>query len=420
VTQLPHRRFPRSLAFACASLTGPVAGAVVLAVDASSALSRDMAYRGEAMLTERWLAIGLIIICPVLCGLSATDSALLGRPGTAHLNSVRGGLRYRWALRWSVGPALAAHALVFAAMLIASGDYRPRGGWAPIILAFGAQCCLLYWFAALGSLLGKLLPLQLAGLAGAVLSILVLFRLTSNGSAEPRFSLLGDMGATVSQIGVAFNLSHLSWQIAVLLLSATALARLPVGMRRGLATPTRVGYLTAAGVTASAVVLVQLVGGGPLVQKEARPELCAGNGFRLCIYPEHQRYAEPVLAFLDESVAALRANGYDRLLAAQYVEGNRRYSGKAGDRPGIVVVQSIDVDYKNDPTLIVADLFTPTWCAAIHDPDEPPPDRYWEDAALLEETFLAFAPIEGGPASPPLTPAQVDETHARWAKCLLE
>lgn len=404
--------------YALRTLAGPWSGLVVLGVDLGIATMRQSPFVGEGMWTVRWMALGLWILWPVIAAVSAVDAARLTRPGTRHLplTTRHGRAEYVWAAAWTAVPAAAVHAVVIAVGLGLGGVAAPRVGWGAIILAVVAQCSTFVWFAAAGSFLGRMVSPLLAGILAAGLALALSYLLTDVGAAAPGFHVLGDQGASVSQIGVTWNLTHLVVQILVLLLTAGLLVVARPVQRSSYLTP-GVAWVTAALVTASVLyVAPRAVAGEPLESAPQPPDDCSGSEPIVCIFPEHRRYADPTLTQVDALVDVAREAGYESLVPARLEESSRRYD--AADGRGTMSLPILEPG-PMDLGALVQRLVMPAWCDALS-ADTPPPDSYF---ASLESLVFTWTSLAGDPYNPMdndlsvLGADDVQRIMSAWSAC---
>ena len=404
--------------YALRTLAGPWAALVVLGVDAGIATMRQAPYLGEGMWTVRWMALGLWIIWPVVAATAAVDAARLTRPGARHLpfTTRRGRREYAWAAAWTAVPAAGAHVAVIAAGLIVGGVAEPRVGWGPIVLAVVAHCSTLVWFAALGSFVGRCVSPLLAGILAAGTAFALSYLLTNVGAATATFEVLGDQGASISQIGVTWNVTHLLVQSAVLLATAGIMVMARPVQRSAIVTP-GIAWMTAALVTASIVIVApRAVAGEPLTAAPQAPDDCSGSAPVMCVYPEHRRYSGPTLAAVDALVAAARDAQYDSLVPTRVEESSRRYD--AADGRGVMSLPILEPGPTDTPALVQR-LLMPGWCAELS-ADTPPPDAYF---AALESLVFTWTGLVDEPYDPmasgltPLSPDEVERVMSAWSVC---
>lgn len=404
--------------YALTTLAGPWIAVVMLGVDMGIALMRGSPYLGEGMWTVRWMAIGLWVVWPVIAAVAAVDAARLTRPGVRHLplTARHGAREYVWAAAWAAGPAVVVHALVTLTLLLVGAVASPRVGWGPMVLAILAQASTLVWFAAAGSFIGRHAPALVAGITAVAATLVLSFLLTNVAAGSAGFEALGDSGASVSQIGLTWNVGHLVAQI--LLLSGTAwlllLARPRVS--RGRLVPSLRGVTSALLTGVLLVAAPSAVSGAPLTAAPEAPTDCTGSDPDVCVFPEHRRNAAATLQQVDALVQAARAGGYDSLVPERVLEVSRRFD--AADGRGTVSIPTIEPGPVDLPVLVAA-MLTPTWCPQLS-AEEPPPEQFW---AALGQLVFTWTGLVGAPYDPlaqglvPLTPEQVAHVLDGWAGC---
>jgi len=404
--------------YALRTLAGPWAALVVVGVDLGIATMRHAPYLGEGMWTVRWMALGLWILWPVVAAVAAVDAARLTRPGSRHLpfTTRRGRVEYVWAASWTAVPAIAVHTAVIIVALAIGGVGHPRVGWAPIALAVVAQGSTFLWFAAVGSFIGRCTPPLLAGILAAGASLAFSYVLTNVGAAAPEFEVLGDQGASVSQIGVTWNLTHLAVQSVILVATAAVMLVARPVERSARIVPGPAWVSAALATVVVVAVAPRAVAGAPLSAEPEPPDDCTGTQPVVCIYPEHRRHAEPTLAALDALLDAARDAGYASFVPTRVEESSRRYD--AADGHGVMSLPILEPGQVDTPGLVQR-LLMPGWCPALS-ADTPPPDAYF--AAMQSLTFT-WTSVVGEPYDPmaaglrQLSPDEVGRIQSAWSAC---
>lgn len=179
-------------------------------------------FLGDSYLSLETLTNLSLWLLPILAGLNAFDTSLLSRPGSIEM--ILTGAKWR---RMILAPALlstialsATHIILTAALLITGGVTDPVVGWHRIALTLLVQCLVFLGVALLGSAIGRVLSVSIAGFtAFALVFTLQLF--TEQVSIGTQWLTLGG-GATATQIGYVWNLQNQSQRIAQTILVIAA------------------------------------------------------------------------------------------------------------------------------------------------------------------------------------------------------
>jgi hypothetical protein len=230
----------------------------------------------------------------------------------------------------------------------------------------------------------------MAGLIAAIFSLGGVYYLTGTAASSPKFSLLGDQGATVPQIGVLFNVPQLVLQLGLLAVSGAVFLTARVRFSGG-----RTGFrlldavlccITAVGLCISPQVLP----GHLLISDPTPPDVCVGETPQVCYFHEHERYAAPYLTLVKRATVAAMKSGYDALLPNKLVETSRRFSP---DEPGTIALDPFETTYPGDE-YILQGLVYPDWCAQMSADQPPPSEEFWANQQLLKATWMNVMGLE--------------------------
>lgn len=380
-------------------------------------------WRGEALWTADWMAIVLFVVGPLAAGFAAVDASRLTRPGAIHLAivSARPHLAFIRAAMWCALPLLVVHTLAFATALVIGGSPVTDVLRVDLLLGFGVQCLALIWYVALGSAVGRFTPPLLSGLIGAVTGLMLFYALSAGGSDD--FGILALGGATVSRLGLRWNLDYLAVQALVLAVTAALLTAVPLALRAGRRLPSRVG----AGmlVAAMLIVLVSQTAADPgrrnLLATPEPPTLCFELEPTICFHEQHSRFAEPIAAQINALTDAAREAGYDAFVPDRLEEESRSYTPEAGTWG---FLPELEV-YRGEPWPtedLIQGLVAPAHCAELSDGDAPPGDAYWRSISSLVWTWSDLIGEEYVPFDDErvLTPDEVASVLAAFERCELE
>lgn len=349
--------------YALRTLWGPRLVLVLVALETANLLQRGRPWRGELLWTVEWLGIVHFVAGPLLAGVAAVDAARLARPGSLELLAVSKRPRgtYVWAAAWTAVPACVAHTAALAAALGWGQRFWGNAELGSAGLAFAVQLAGFCWYSALGSVIGRYVPVLAAGPAAAVGALGLFYRLADGDG----FLLMHFGASTVSRLGVQLNAVYLWLQLAVLAGTAAMFmlprvwpAREP--MRR---TPHLLGVTALA---AALVVLMSARGLGPdqrqMLADPYPPDRCYGENPVVCYYPQHQRMAEPSYEAIADFAQRARQAGYHDLMPDTIHETSRSYF------PTDPAIQGLHISAREyegnppDPADLIQTLVLPNHC----------------------------------------------------------
>jgi hypothetical protein len=415
-------RIVKRAKFAVGGLFGPLGGLLVLGLDLAMEFTRRSPFLGDPLFTERWFALSLLYFCPVLSGLAATDAARISKVGNAHWARASHGRRYWWAWSWTVIPAVVIHVLAVVGGLVAGRTVEAHGRWADVAVGLLVQCAEMAWFAAIGSVIGRALSPVFAGVAGVVGGFAIYQVLGDSLSATDKFHLVGDSGASVSQLGLRLNMGHLGAQLFLYVVTGALMMCAAVIVRRGATRLTSHGCAAVAAACVIALVVPLAVPGRFNLPAPIPTDRCAGAALPVCYYQVHARYAGPIVARIQTAARVLTANGYGAVLPTRAVEGTAAADTASLDA-GEAVLPVLDQDAVDAPSGALFALAAPVWCPWLHDESKPPPGTYWADLTALQNVIAAAA---GGSAAfakaraSLIAPTAAAGIVGRWARCSLD
>jgi len=383
------------------SLYGPWVVLPALTLEGVNLLNRHHPYLGEGAWTVDWLAIPLWIIGVVAAGVVAIDVARLLRPGSRHLvlTATHRSRLLLWATAWAGGPLLLVHTLTLITALVAGRVNDPSVGWAQMGAAYSVQCLGLLWFVALGGLIGRFIPPLLAGPVAVGAAFLTVLALSGASAGTPAFRLLNFGGATITLIGLRWNLAYLGVQ-ALLLIGSGLFAVLVIptvrGARLTLRWPALLTLIVIVAVIASATRWAP-PGHRTVPAAAAAPTHCLSRAPVICIYYEHRRDAATIAATLTRLESAANRAGYSALVSDRLEESSRTYTPTRAGTRGFPHPSSLEDTGTLDPNELATSLLTPLTCPQLRDPAKPPPDSYWLNLESVVATWLHLAGLD--PAS---------------------
>ncbi|MHC0432769.1 hypothetical protein ACX6XY_21690 [Streptomyces sp. O3] len=404
---------------------GPWVALPATVLEVTNYLQRGMPWRGESVWTVEWFAIALFIIGPLCAGAAAVDASRLSRPGNIHLvlATPQPWRPYLRAAAWCAGPVIGVHLVAVATGFVVGGVRYAEAGWGWLVVAALVQCAAIAWYAAAGSAIGRFTPPILAGIAGAGAGFAAIY-LLGGGGGHGRFELFALGAATVSRLGLSYHGTYILAQAAVLALTAATLLLLPLRTRSGVRLPTAVGG-------AMAACAVAVIAAGPFVfpsdRLEAMPQPptnCSETTPQVCLYTEHERFADSVEARVATLVEAARKGGYPQLIPAKIEEISRSYRVPRPDTAALEIPDDTYVSGKISLRETVTELVQPSHCEQLYTGDLPA-DAYWERQMSLEATWLHLAGVRVDVNDYPvpveiLTPQQVEDIKRHFARCDLD
>ena len=393
------------------------AAAIVASTELVAALQRGMQWRGDLIWTIDWLPVSFILVGPVVAGFSAMDTSRVS-VGTQHMfrNPVVRTPAFAVAVSYTVIIGL-THLLILGSALVLS---LPPAGDAAALLAVLCQILILALFASVGTLCGRFAGPAIAGIAGALVALLLVYLLST---AAHHIGLMVIGGATIPRIGYAYNPSYLAIQSGALLLSIVA-----VLIVRPVEGPSRLHVTWKDALVATLLITVVAtisltVRSDRLVAIDARPTDCgAVDAIPTCFYPQHRRVSDAFQGQLWILVEAARQKGYGDILPERVEEASRtRLPQKFNPRFGTFFVMPDHLQGQK-PTLqeIVLGIVQPLHCPQVQGA-VPPSDRYWSDLQALTATWVGLAAPQEverlGYQGPVLTPKQAAELVEGFRTC---
>lgn len=377
------------------------------------------AWVGDAVFVVRGTSLIAWLVGVTLSGVAAVDAARLSTKGRVHhvADSGRGFKEFTGAALATFLPVVLAHVTALT-VAFALSDVIIRS-FGSIILAILAGLTAIFWFIAFGSAIGRFLPPIIAGPVAVVVYFLQLAFMGMTAS-EPAFRVLGDSGASVSQVGLTWNAAHLVAQILILSITGLVLLAIPRGRvgNHGMPSPIALGGFAL--VLMIFVSSAQLISGRPMQANDAVPDHCFQGETEICLYAEHAEIGRPYVYYLDSMYETARENGYEALIPDRVVEVSVR---GPEDLPGITgatrFLPPIDATEEFSPHALVSNVSVPLQCTDLFT-DQEPSERYFRDWDAITATWGALVglddlviPAQGRQ----LTPAEVAEVMKRWNTC---
>ncbi|MBD2759647.1 hypothetical protein IEE94_08995 [Yimella sp. cx-573] len=390
-------------------LLGPWAWIAVAAFQIVNFWSRGRPWVADAMLTIETAAIAFPVLGALVCGAAALDAARLGLSLGYHpvSTAARGSRAYLAASLWTAVPAAIVNTLVILGALVYGRPGHPTASWPNLAVGMLVQGIALFWFAAVGSALGRHLQPFVAGVAGGVVGYLTILAVSEvPGQSNP----LDFGGALLPRVGLQYNLTNLTIQAVVLL--ATGIAAILLSNRRA---PSRswlwqIRTWLPLALIASLFLGVGRVDATPRVRPNTTPPtVCTGTAPRICTYPEQREQAPDINEWVSRLADDARSAGYGALVAPQY------WSTSAGFTPK-PPVQGLELP--DQPVVYGAwaqAMLTPTHCPQLQSM-RPPTEKYFTDMKNLINTWIAVG--ERKPA--PLSPAQASQVRDGLVRCQIK
>lgn len=385
----------------------------VLATYIAVMLNRGAPWRGDIIWTVDWITIGFVLSGPLIAGCVAVDTARFS-VGVRDL-PLRRWRNYDSAVAIAYGLALASlHMLFVVAIIVISAPPRLDPATALAVLA---QVMIVFFFVAVGVLVGRFAPLVLGGIGAALAALVSVYMFTAPRSDT---GLLYSGAATVPRIGYAYSVLWLSVQIIVVAIVIVAMWIVRPGWGRS---RTRLALLTmvALVLTFGALRLFAAVPGERLDATDAKPDACAAlAGVPYCYYREHDRviygYASLMLALFEAS----EAKGYGGLVPDRVEEAGQT-TWPSGAHVGVFYVTP-EVLGGEEPTLweVTLNLVQPVHCKQLQG-DLPPSQQYWDDLFALTATWVMLVDPQAGESvgyfDEPLSPDVAQRIMTEFRTC---
>ncbi len=311
--------------YALKTLWGPRLALVLVVLEAANLWQLGRPWRGELLWTVEWMGIVHFVVGPLLAGVAAVDASRMAQPGALEFLAVsrRRHGAFAWAAAWTALPACLVHSAGLAAALLWAQRYWDGPETSSAALAFAVQLVAFCWYSALGSAIGRFMPVLAAGPVAAVAAMGLFFRL-----ADGDGFLLMDFGAaTVSRVGYVLSADYLGLQFVVF--GATAALLVAPRVWPSTTRIRRSPHLAGVAMLALALVVLVSVGSwGPDERKLADPsppDRCFGESPTVCYYPQHLRMAGPSLEAIEDFAERARRAGYDDLVPETIHETSRTY-----------------------------------------------------------------------------------------------
>lgn len=411
--------------YALKTLVGPWMVLAVVPLEVGNFLMRGMPWRGEVLWTTDWFGLTLFITGPLLCGAAAVDAARLSRTGRLHMvvTTPTPLLPYVRAVLWCAVPAASAHVIAIVTALLFGGLY---GNYSILWtgMAILVQCLAVFWYAAVGSAIGRFLSPVMAGAMATAGSFGANFLWAYPNSASGTFGLLDFGGATISRLGYGYNPWYLVTQLAVFSVTMGLTLLLVPTVRSGRRFPTVMGLAAAGVAVALTFASPQFPAGGRLTAHPVAPTECSGRNPVVCLYPEHRHLNGEVLSYIDRLVSGARSKGMASLVGAR-VEAVSRTHRPASDE--ISGVAADPAEYATGDVTVVSvatSLTTPLHCPDLYG-EVGIPESYWVRQHSLTKTLLDAADIPIPelafiPGSKVLTYPEAEKIRAEFSRCDLE
>ena len=410
--------------YAFSALLGPWSVIAVIGLEVANLTQLGSPWRGEFMWTVDWMAIGWFIAGPVIAGMAAVDASRISRKGVLPVAAVmqRPHAPYAFALAWTCAPATIVHCLALIVALVIGAAVPQTGSELGLsLLAFLVQLGAIWWYAALGSAIGRFISPLAAGISATFVALGVFYTLSWG-----RGFLLLDFGAaTVSRLGISLRWQYLLVQAGVLTATFLVLLWLPVRA------PERRYDLGATGVVLILVFTALIVGTriiGPTTRTELsaakKPDNCFFVDPQVCLYRAHLRVADDTVASIVQLAEAARNNGYELLVPDIVHEQSWSYQPPAVEVRGIQMPSEILAGEDWDTLKLAQSLLVPTHCPQVFG-DKPPSERYFLELEALTFTWIALVENPRSEELADIPPSAIEAraltpTKARDAKEFLD
>ncbi|MCP4084623.1 MAG: hypothetical protein GY745_06175 [Actinomycetia bacterium] len=401
------------LRYAFRTLVGPWCALPVAALEVANLLQRGRPWRGDDIWTTEWLAIVLFIAGPLIAGAAAIDASRMAQRDSVYLVAVSARPRTAFlrSACWTAGPVALIHSLTFVVAMYLGGTLLPTASVHHLLLGFGAQLAAIFWYAAIGSALGRFVPPLLAGLLAAVVALGLFYRFSTGDGF-----LLLDFGASTNpRLGTLWNEQYLMLQIAALVGTALVLVTIRVYPDRN---RNLIRWQGAIAITAVLAITVLVSSTGPaqrtVIAAPSEPDYCIWGEPRMCFFGEHERMIAPTEMAIIELVNAAMASGYESLVPAVIHEEAWHYAVDSKEIQGLWMADPLYRGEPWDKLNLIQELISPGHCPQMTS-SPGPNEEFWDtyDAVMLTWGSLVDHPsgdqFHDAPEQEPLTPSEVSQ-----------
>lgn len=381
-SRTPRPTLARTLWFVMRCGLVPWVAFAVCCLSATVLVMNGAPWRGDLTWLIDSAPIAMIALGPIVAGAAAIDMSRLGE-GSRHLESGR---------FWRTPAA----AITFAYGLLVSGAYAATILVAAFVevpgridglswLAVGVQLLMITAFAAVGTVLGRLVGPVLAGVLGALAALIAVLAMSSRSD---HVALLYAGASTVPRTGRGYSGAYLAVQalLLVLVVVVCLVVRPGAPRRRRVA----VGECLAAVGLVVAILLAGVAGPtSRLTMTGDRPRDCKTvHGVAVCLYAEHRRVGAQVRAAVGTLIEQVRAHGYDAFVPERIEESSRSFSPDG--RSSLPL--DLDRELAGGPVsyeVVVGSLVWPAHCEAVQG-ELPPSEATWNDYDAVTQTLISL------------------------------
>lgn len=225
------------------TLIGPWVAVFCAGLMALNNIQRWAVYEGEFLWAVDMQGIAVFLVGPILTAAVAVDTARMSRPGNRHLVLLQPRIyRQYWYILWAT---LRVTYLGYATCLIAvTLSILAKVGFVSELRSAAMQIAVhlawMFFYAALGTLIGRYVAPLLAGVLGVLLGLAVLnAQSTLDGDG---FSLMRLGGATFTRLGNEYNFAFLLTQLLIFLILGAIAVMAPITVRGEYLRPTAVSF----------------------------------------------------------------------------------------------------------------------------------------------------------------------------------
>ena len=410
------------LRYATRTLIGPWGVLILIGLETANLLQLGSPWRGEFLWTTEWLAIALFIAGPLVAGLAAVDSSRIAREGAlpiaATVRRSRG--PFVFAAAAIALPASLVHLMVWIIALTVGRAVVSET--VVSVMALLIQVLAIWWYAFLGSVVGRHLSPVAAGVTGTLVALGAFYSFSSGSG----FLFLSVGGATVSRLGITLSWAYLLLQVAVLGVTLALLLAIPTrAFQRRWEIDTSVVIAVALFVLVIAGTRILGPAERELLSSPRPPSDCYFIEPTVCIHGEHRRVADSTVQEIDVLSQAAIAAGYESLVPAVVHEMTWSYRPSSSEVQGLQISSSVLAGGRWDQLFLANTLLTPAHCTQIFGVTAPGESYF----TSLEALTLTWISLVENPVSdeledvPPdlledvLTPQEAEEAKAFLDSC---
>lgn len=374
-------------------------------------------YEGEFLWAVDMQAIAIFLIGPILTAATAVDSARVSQPGNRHLVLLKPRLhmQYWHIVRSALFVILAIYGVCLAALAIYTTSQAGfLSEWPTALLQIAVHCAWMFFYASLGTLIGRFVSPLLSGVLGVLFGFLILNAQAS--LASDSFSLMEIGGATFSRLGNIYNPAFLGAQFVIFVALGLLAILAPVRARNDYLAPKVITYGILVVTIIAIFVPLNTLPKERWLADPKPPTDCVEIGIEVCTYAEHPRFQARVLGQLNQLQAAAAEGNFEYALPSRVTQHSRSYYP---DLPTDPLQLSIFHDEQSlDLQTFTSWLYHAAHCEERYSEEYSPwLDNYFQELEMFTYTVEHHATGYWESGVDPYTSAEVEGFMERYKTC---